>query len=115
MILTTPTYKAPSQVARAARASEEPSGAQVSRAVNDPEDRGSDRPLTSADVPNEVERLLVAAEVAEILSVPTTWVYAAARSGALPCIRAGRYVRFKRTDIEAWITRGGHAAVSPDL
>jgi excisionase family DNA binding protein len=50
------------------------------------------------------DRLLDAGEVAELLSVPKTWVLESARSGALPCVRLGRYVRFDRGDIEAWLT-----------
>jgi excisionase family DNA binding protein len=32
---------------------------------------------------------LGAAEVAELLSVPKTWVLESARNGALPCVRLG--------------------------
>jgi excisionase family DNA binding protein len=48
-------------------------------------------------------RLLDAAEVAELLNVPKSWVLESARSGALPCVRIGRYVRFDRGDVEAWL------------
>jgi len=46
--------------------------------------------------------LLTAAEVAELLSVPTSWVYAEARAGRLPHIRIGRYRRFSLESIEEW-------------
>lgn len=49
------------------------------------------------------ERLLSAAEVAERLSVPESWVREATRSGAMPCVRLGRYVRFELQAVEAWI------------
>jgi excisionase family DNA binding protein len=49
------------------------------------------------------DRLLDAGEVAELLSVPKSWVLESARSGALPCVRLGRYVRFDRGDVEAWL------------
>lgn len=49
------------------------------------------------------ERLLDAREVAERLGVPETWVRESARSGAMPCVRLGRYVRFDLADVEAWI------------
>jgi excisionase family DNA binding protein len=49
------------------------------------------------------DRLLDAAAVAERLGVPKTWVHESARSGALPCVRLGRYVRFDLEDVEAWI------------
>ena len=49
------------------------------------------------------DRLLTAAEVAEMLSVPRSWVLESARSGALPCIKLGRYVRFDEADVRAWL------------
>ena len=52
-----------------------------------------------------MSRLLTAEEVAAMLRVPQSWVYGAARNGNLPAVRAGRYVRFDRRDIEAWIDR----------
>jgi excisionase family DNA binding protein len=55
------------------------------------------RPGASAD------RLLTAAELADRLAVPKTWVLESARSGAMPCVRLGRYVRFDLADVETWL------------
>ena len=53
---------------------------------------------------NEPDRaLLDATEVAELLGVPTSWVYAEARAGRLPHVRIGRYRRFRRRTVDAWI------------
>lgn len=49
------------------------------------------------------ERLLDAKEVAERLGVPVTWVRESARSGAMPSVQLGRYVRFDLDDVEAWL------------
>jgi excisionase family DNA binding protein len=49
------------------------------------------------------ERLLTAAELAERLAVPKTWILESARSGAMPCVRLGRYVRFDLADVERWL------------
>ena len=49
------------------------------------------------------DHLLDAADVAELLSVPKSWVLESARSGALPCVRLGRYVRFDQADVETWV------------
>lgn len=49
------------------------------------------------------DRLLSAVELAEKLNVPESWVRESARSGAMPCIRLGRYVRFDLADVEAWL------------
>jgi excisionase family DNA binding protein len=47
--------------------------------------------------------LLTASEVAEMLHVPTTWVYAETRAGRLPHVKLGRYYRYSRASIEAFI------------
>jgi excisionase family DNA binding protein len=49
------------------------------------------------------EQLLDATEVAELLNVPVSWVRESTRSGAMPCVRLVRYVRFVETDIAAWV------------
>ena len=49
------------------------------------------------------DRLLDATAVAERLGVPKTWVLESARSGAMPCVRLGRYVRFDLADVETWL------------
>jgi excisionase family DNA binding protein len=59
-------------------------------------------------------RLLDAREVAEWLGVPVSWVRESARSGAIPCVRLGRYLRFDLEDVEAWIAsckQPGHPIV----
>jgi excisionase family DNA binding protein len=48
-------------------------------------------------------RLVDAAEVAERLGVPKSWVLESARAGALPCVRLGRYVRFDGDDVDRWL------------
>jgi len=49
------------------------------------------------------DRLLDAAEVADVLNVPTRWVREHTRSGLLPCVRLGRYVRYRREAVDSWI------------
>jgi excisionase family DNA binding protein len=48
---------------------------------------------------------MTAAEVAVILRMPKSTVYALARCGELPCARLGRTMRFLREDIEARLRR----------
>jgi excisionase family DNA binding protein len=48
-------------------------------------------------------RLLTAKEVDELLQLNASWVLDAARRNAIPHIRLGRYVRFRRIDIETWL------------
>jgi len=45
--------------------------------------------------------LLDADEVAQILRVPRSWVYSHLKE--LPAIRLGRYVRFRRSEIERFL------------
>lgn len=49
------------------------------------------------------DRLLVAKEVAELLAVPESWVREATRDGRLPHLSLGRYKRYERAAIEAWL------------
>lgn len=47
--------------------------------------------------------LLTAEQVAEMLGVPKTWIYEQSRKGLIPTVTLGRYRRFRREAIEAWI------------
>jgi excisionase family DNA binding protein len=47
--------------------------------------------------------LLTAEDVAEMLGVPTDYVYALARDDRIPHVRLGRYRRFREESIERWI------------
>jgi excisionase family DNA binding protein len=49
------------------------------------------------------DRLLDAAEVAELLNVPKSWPLEQARAGRIPHVRLGRYVRFRESAIVAWV------------
>ncbi len=57
------------------------------------------------------DQLLTAAEVAELLAVPESWVREATRAGRLPHVCLGRYRRYELGAIEAWLAeqRGGPA------
>jgi len=49
------------------------------------------------------ESLLTAEQVANALGVPRSWVYEQSRAGRIPTIRLGRYRRYRREAIEAWV------------
>ena len=52
--------------------------------------------------------LLDAGEVAELLKVPISWVYSRTRKRSLdrlPGFRLGKYWRFQREDVLAWLER----------
>src|ERR1035441_1109953 len=49
------------------------------------------------------EDLLTADEVAGLLRMTPAWVYAETRRNRIPHMRLGRYFRYRRSAIEAWI------------
>lgn len=49
------------------------------------------------------DRLLDAAEVADLLAVPVSWVRETTRAGRMPYVQLGRYVRYQRADVLAWL------------
>ena len=51
------------------------------------------------------EPLLTPADAATLLAVRRSWIYDAARTGQLPCVRVGRHVRFLRSDLGRWVLR----------
>jgi excisionase family DNA binding protein len=60
--------------------------------------------------------LLTIQQVAELLQVPVSWVYGRLRKRSLerlPAYRLGKYWRFDRNEVLAWVEcqrRGSHAA-----
>jgi excisionase family DNA binding protein len=54
--------------------------------------------------PSTAGRLLTADDVAVLLGVPRTFVYALSRRGVLPTVHVGdRYVRYRFTAVQDWI------------
>ena len=53
-----------------------------------------------------IERMLTVRELARILNVPVSWVYARTRKGAgnsIPHVRVGKYIRFHEEAIRKYI------------
>ena len=48
----------------------------------------------------ECEKLLTAEELAGRLGVPESWVRTEERTGRIPSVRLGKYVRFKLSEVE---------------
>ena len=55
--------------------------------------------------------LLTAQDVASLLAVKPSWVYARSRDGGIPTVKLGRYCRYRRDEIERWIGAQGSLAV----
>ena len=49
------------------------------------------------------DKLLEAQEVADLLGVPVRWVREHTRSGSIPHVPLGRYVRYDRGDVLEWV------------
>ena len=49
------------------------------------------------------DRLLTAADLAELLNVPESWVREHTRSGVIPHLELGRYKRYREEDVLAWL------------
>jgi excisionase family DNA binding protein len=49
------------------------------------------------------DHLLTADDVAELLNVPVSRVRESTRSGAIPHVRLGRYVRYREADVASWL------------
>ena len=56
-----------------------------------------------SNVANLASGLLTAEQVAELLAVPKSWVYAETRAGRLPHVKLGRYFRYAEPSIRAFI------------
>ncbi|HEX8159192.1 MAG TPA: helix-turn-helix domain-containing protein [Solirubrobacteraceae bacterium] len=61
----------------------------------------------SADAAADIE-LLTAGQVAKLLGVPKSWVYAQSREGRLPTVRLGRYYRYRPAAIQRWLAEREH-------
>jgi len=51
------------------------------------------------------DRLLTAVDVAELLSVPVSWVREHTRSGRIPHVQLGRYVRYRQETVVSWVAQ----------
>lgn len=63
--------------------------------------RADDSPSCGTGPVSQDAILLDAAEVAQILRVPRSWVYS--HLAELPVIKLGRYIRFRRAEIERFL------------
>lgn len=54
---------------------------------------------------NEKTRFIGVDELAELLAVKPSWIYAQTSAGTIPHLKVGRYVRFRVEDVLAWLER----------
>lgn len=54
------------------------------------------------------KKMMTVFELAELLNVPVSWVYARTRKrdhGGLPAVKIGKYYRFIEADVMNWLKR----------
>jgi excisionase family DNA binding protein len=66
---------------------------------------GPEPGVTGTFEPAEDAALLTVDQVAMLLQVPKRWVYERAQRGDLPSGKVGKYLRFRRRDVLAYIDR----------
>lgn len=69
--------------------------------------------MTTATTAEPLSEILTPEEVAAILRVKPSWVHEKTRTRSrnpLPVLRIGRYIRFRRADVNAWLDRMGSPA-----
>ena len=49
------------------------------------------------------EALIGINEAAAFLDVPRSWLYSRTRTRTVPFLKCGRYVKFRRSDLIAWL------------
>ena len=62
--------------------------------------------MTQNDTSQVNNAFLTTEEVMAILRVNTRTIYRLIRAGDIPAVRVGRQWRFRRTDLETWLSRG---------
>jgi excisionase family DNA binding protein len=62
-----------------------------------------DDALSLRSIAPDPERLLNAGEVAALLGVPESWVRQETRAGRMPHLPLGRYRRYQRAEVLAWL------------
>ena len=63
---------------------------------------------------NPIQPLLRRTQVAQMLQKPTSWLRYAERRKLIPFIKIGQHIRYRRSDVEAWIERQCVAAASQE-
>ena len=65
-------------------------------------------------IATDPDALLTAEQVALRLGVTPGWVYAGSRSGLIPTVTLGRYRRYRREAIDAWVRELERTGTMPD-
>lgn len=80
--------------------------------MDQPTRPASDHPEVAQSLA-DANALLTAEEVAALLQVTSAWVYAQTRRHRIPHLRLGRYVRYRRDALDAWMRQVEMSSSSP--
>jgi excisionase family DNA binding protein len=61
----------------------------------------------SPTTPTSSEPLVTVAGIARLLGVPRSFIYEKTARGEIPCIKVGRYNRYRVSDVLRALERGG--------
>jgi excisionase family DNA binding protein len=53
-------------------------------------------------------------DVEKFTGLPRSWIYAKAAAGEIPHLKVGKYLRFRLTEVEAWLAQHQRGARSGD-
>ncbi len=70
------------------------------------------KPLLAAKV-KEPDAILSPDQLAALLDVPKGWVYEATAQKTIPYFKAGKYLRFRKSDVDKWIAANAVPASRP--
>lgn len=56
-----------------------------------------------SDGGSEMERLVTVKELASATGLPVSYWYLKAEQGKVPCYKIGKYVRFRLSEVTAWL------------
>jgi excisionase family DNA binding protein len=62
-------------------------------------------PLPLVPVGDESGRMLTLADLVHRWNVRKSWVYSRVASGDLPCVRLGKYLRFRQADLDNYLAQ----------
>jgi len=61
----------------------------------------------------EKENLKTVEQLADYLQVKNQWIYERVKNNEIPFIKVGRFIRFKKEEIDQWIKERETPAISP--
>lgn len=69
-------------------------------------------PLVAVERGEPARDVMDVSEAAEYLRVEESWIYKQAQYKAIPYTKVGKYLRFRRKDLERWLTEQAVPAVT---